>query len=265
MSAEPLVNLVINDTHCGSEHALLPDRIELDDGRSIGYNKNRKLEFLWNSWLQMKEDFFRIVGNDPFVFTLNGDIIEGSHHGTTEIVAAKLSEHFTIAKEVLGPFVEMADKTIVTRGTECHTLDWEQFFCDQFGLDKAKDFQQYEINGCLVDARHHMPVTSKTWQEATAMAQVINNAVANCSRSGHPIPKVFLRAHRHLTGDYCDGTSMIVVPGSWQYMTRHAYKVVPESIPRFSAYVLDWRNVPKGGLPARHCLIYTPPFNVLNS
>lgn len=261
----PLVNIVINDLHCGSEHGLLPKQVVLEDGRDIGYHKNRKLEFLWKSWLEMRESFFRIVGNDPFILTLNGDLIEGMHHRSDEVVAAKLTEHLAIAKECLSPFVEMADKTYVTKGTQCHTQDWEVFFCKEFGLAKAKDFQQYSVNGCLVDARHHMPVTSRVHLEASALSIVMANTIANCVRAGHPVPRVMLRAHRHITGDYCDGKSMIVVPGAWQYMTRHAYKVVPESIPRFSAYVLDWRGLPNGSLPTRHCLCYTPTFDVLDS
>lgn len=265
MSIKAKVNLVINDTHCGSEHGLLPEMVTLEDGRGIGYHKNKKLEYLWKAWLQMREDFFRIVGNDPYVFTLNGDIIEGNHHGSDETVAARVTQHLTIAKEALGPFVEMAETTIVTRGTECHTKDFETLFCRMFGLEDAKDFQQYEVNGCLVDARHHMPVTRNAWAEAGAMSQVMHNTISNCVRAGHPVPRVFLRAHRHLTGDYSDGKSMIVVPAAWQWLTRHCYKVCAESIPRFSAYVLDWRYSPEGGLPARHCLVYDPPFDVLNS
>lgn len=263
--SEPKVNLVINDTHCGSEHGLLPDVVAMEDGRILSCNGSRKLEFLWKSWLDMREAFFQIVGDDSYIFTLNGDVIEGCHHGTDEVVAAKMSQHLTIAQECVGPFIEMAEKTYVTRGTQCHTGEWEALLCERYGLGKAKDFQQYEVNGCLVDARHHMPTATSVIQESAAMSKVITNSVANAVRAGHPVPKVLLRAHRHLTGDYCDGERMLVVPGPWQYQTRFGYKVATESVPRFSAYVLDWRNVPEGGLPARHCLVYTPPFDVLNS
>lgn len=265
MSTEPKVNLVINDTHCGSEHGLLPDKVILEDGRSIGYGENQRLRFLYDSWLQMREDFFRIAGDDPYILTLNGDLIEGCHHRSDEVVAAKIAEHLTIAEQCIGPFIEMADRTYVTRGTECHTKDLENVLCKSFGLDKAKDFVQYEVNGCLVDARHHMPVTRNVWAEAGAMSQVMHNTISNCVRAGHPTPRVFLRAHRHLTGDYCDGKSMIVVPAAWQWLTRHCYKVAAESVPRFSAYVLDWRHVPEGGLPARYPLVYDPPYAVHNS
>src|SRR5688572_20265498 len=93
MSKEPKLVLDLNDTHCGSEFGLLPEEVELEDGRVIGYGRNRKLKFLWQSWTEMQERFLRLAGNDPFILVLNGDLIEGVHHRSDEVVAAKKSEH----------------------------------------------------------------------------------------------------------------------------------------------------------------------------
>lgn len=263
--SEPLLNLVINDTHCGSEYGLLPKQVYMEDGRSIGYANNKRLEFLWKSWRDMEKRFAELADGDPYILTLNGDLIEGIHHRSDEVVAAKLSQHLLIAKACLSGLVLRAKKVIVTRGTQCHTQDWEGFFCKEFGLPPAKDVQQYTVNGCLVDARHHMATATNIIQESAALSKVIVATQANCVRVRHPVPRVLLRGHRHLTGDFCDGDNMIIVPGSWQFMTRHAHKVATESSPRFSAYALDWRHSKKGDLPARHCFRYNPPYELMNA
>lgn len=265
MSTEPKIVLVINDTHCGSEFGLLPDHVELNDGRTLGYGNNLKLKFLWESWLQMREDFFQVAGNEPFTLVLNGDLIEGTHHKSEEKVAAKMIEHLTIAEVAVGPWVELAENTVVTRGTECHTADWESYFCERFGIPKAKDFQQFTVNGTLIDVRHHMPCAASMYAESAALSKVVVNNISQAQRAGHPIPRILLRGHRHTTGDFSDGEFQIIIPGPWQYGTRYCYKTVPDSVPRFSAYALDFRGKREGSLPATHRFCYTPPFEVLNS
>jgi hypothetical protein len=261
MAKTPLLNLVISDTHCGSDVGLLPPLVELEDGQHIGHGKNKKQKWLWESWSDMQERALQVIGKEPFVLTFNGDLIEGIHHRSEEVVAAKIMEHITIAKEAMGGLVKRAAKVYIVRGTECHVRDLETVFAQAFDLDKAKDIQQYKIHGCLVDARHHMSTTSRLHLEATALSVEMANLRSNLTRVGHPLPRVFIRGHRHVMGDYSDGESMILVPGAWQCLTRHGHKVVPGSMPRPSAYLLDWRGSPVGGLPATHRFVYNPPYD----
>jgi hypothetical protein len=258
----PLINLVLSDTHCGSDCGLLPPSVELDDGTTIGHGKNKRMRWLWESFVDMQARFHSLCNGDPYILTINGDVIEGIHHRTEEVVAAKIMEHLTIAREALGNLIRGAAKVVITRGTECHVRDLETVFAKEFGVSKALDVQQYTVNGCLVDARHHMPVTGRMHLEASALSISMANTRSNMTRSGHPLPKVFIRGHRHVMGDYCDGESMILVCGAWQHLTRHGNKVVPDSIPRPSAYALDWRGTAKGALPATHRFVYSPPHEV---
>lgn len=263
MSKEAKLVLVLNDTHCGSELGLHPEKVKLGDGRVLSYGDNAKLKFLWQSWSQMTADFFDLAGNDPYIFVANGDLVEGFHHGNDKVVAAQMSQHVDIAQDALSPFIEMAEEIFVTRGTECHTGDWEQYLCDKLDLPKAKDFHQFRVNGVLMDARHHMACASSPQMEANAMGKLITEHAANCNRAGYETPRIFFRAHRHLTGDYCDGHSMVIVPAAWQFMSRYCYKKVGESVPRFSAYALDFRDTRKNALPIVHRYVYTPPLSVL--
>ena len=48
------------------------------------------------------------------------------------------------------------------------------------------------------------------------------------------------------------------VTGGWQFLTRYGRKVVPDSIPRPSGLVLDWRRRRDGELPEVHEIVFTP-------
>jgi hypothetical protein len=262
---EPLLNLDVSDIHCGSDVAMVPTKLRLECGREIGHGSNRHQAWLYQSWLDMQKRFHTVRKGAPYVLTINGDAIEGIHHRSDEVVAAKFKEHLQIALDVLGPLAEKAAEVYIIKGTECHTGDWEEVLRRELRLPRpAANHWHYEVNGCLVDARHHMPVTSRKHLEASALSIEMANYLSNAICSDLPQPRVFLRGHRHIHGIYSDGKSMICVTGGWQFLTRHGNKVVPGSVSRPSAILLDWRNVPRGELPTPHTFIYHPPYKVLN-
>jgi len=263
---QPLLNLVISDPHCGSDVGLMPPEAIMENGTGRTHGQNRKLQWIWDTYVKASTQAMDVIGKDPFILTFNGDLIEGIHHRSDEVVAAKIIEHVNIAVGCFEPLVKKAHTTLLTKGTECHVRDMETVFMRELNIPgKAKDVQQYRVNDCMVDARHHMPATSRLHLEASGMGVVMANCRSNMLRAGHQVPKVFLRAHRHCGGDYCDGESMILVTPPWQMLTRHAHKVVTDAIPRVGMYLLDWRNVPKGALPATHRFFYAPPESVLFS
>ena len=259
-TTEPRINVVLSDLHCGSDVGLLPPRVQFADGHIIGCGDNPLQGWMWDCFQNAQQRVAEIVGGDPFILTLGGDLIEGAHHRSDEVVAIKLVEHLHIAKQCMEPLVRLASKTIVIRGTECHTHDWESLFARDLGIsDRARDFEQYTIGGCLVDARHHMPVTSRLHLESGGMGIVMANNRSNAVRCGHTPARIFLRGHRHVPGSYSDGESMLVVTGGWQGLTRYGKKVVADSVSRPSVAILDWRNCDDGQLPALHHLVYNPP------
>lgn len=262
---EPLLNLFISDPHCGSDVGLMPPEVILENGSGRSHSNNKKLQWIWKSFLESTKQALEVIDGDAFILTLNGDLIEGIHHRSDEVVAAKIIEHVNIAVECFRPLVEEAHSVKVTKGTECHVRDMETVFMRELGIPgKAKDVQQYSINGCLVDVRHHMPATSRLHLESGGLGVAMANCRSNILRAGHAMPKVFARAHRHCGGDYCDGESMILVTPPFQMLTRHAHKVVTDAIPRVGMYLLDWRNTPKGALPATHRFFFSPPQSILH-
>jgi len=262
--SKPLLNLVCSDLHCGSDVGLLPETVHLEDGQIIGHGNNRLQKWLWQSWQKGLADMMKIIGKDPFILTMTGDLIEGVHHRSDEVVVMKMMEHLRIAEVALGDTIKKATKTYIIRGTECHVHDFETVFAKNFGLGKAHDFIQYEMNGVLIDARHHMPATGRLHLEASALSIVMANNRSNAIRAGHKPARVFLRGHRHVAGHYSDCESMILVTGAWQGLTRHGKKVVADSISRPSIALLDARKTPIGMLPAVHHIAFNPPHDIVS-
>jgi len=263
MQSKPAKILVIvSDLHCGSVVGLAPPETKTASGNVIGFGENHHQAWLWDRWTTSIKAAKDIVGRDEAILLVNGDATEGVHHrNEAEIVAAKIETHIQMAEECLQPLLKLCSRRIVTAGTECHTRDMETLLAQRIGAEagKAKDKWLFEINGCLIDAAHHMTTTGRAYLEASAMSILMGNARLNYLRSGHRVPQVFCRAHRHCGGHFSDGQGLFAVTGAWQGLTRHGYKVVTDSIPRPTVLVLDWRKKKRGELPLVHEIISDPP------
>ncbi len=256
---KPVVGaVVVSDLHCGSNVALWPPDGELEMGNTVGFGKNVHQAWLWAVWCETIATAKKHFGNDPWVLICNGDLQEGSHHHSKEVVAAEEADHAEAAVKCLQPLVDAAAETYVVRGTRCHVKNFERFIANELGAVFVGDTLLVEIHGTLVEAKHHMPTTGRAYLEAGAMSITLGNARLNYARVGHRIPKVFLRGHRHVGGVYTDGTAAFVATGAYQLLTSYGKKVVGESICRPSFAILDWRNRPLDSVPAIILPTYDP-------
>jgi len=256
------IAVVVSDIHCGSEVGLAPPKVKLRNGNIVSFGDNIHQKWLWANWQTMTAGVKKIIGKERAILIVNGDATEGVHHrNEKDLIASEIDKHVDMAVECLKPLSAMVEKTYVIKGTECHTLNLENLLAKELGAvgKAAKDKWLIDVNGCLVDAAHHMGVTSRTYLEASAMSIHMGNAILNSIRMDHRPAKVYLRGHRHCGGWYTDGSGLFCVTGGWQFLTRHGYKVVTDSIPSPTVIVLDWRGKPNGALPQVHELKFKPP------
>lgn len=266
----PLLNVFFSDPHCGSDVGLLVPDVDLSTGNSVNINKNSWQGWLYKCFLDFQNKVKTIVGNEPYIVTMGGDTIEGAHHGTDELVAAKIQDHLAIAKAAFTPLVSKAARVYMVRGTECHVRDLETALAKEWNREygniagnRAHDSIQYELNGCLYDVRHHMPTSGRKWLEMNALGAIAHNNRLNALAAGHEPARIFLRAHRHINGNIDDGDIMVAVCGAWQGLTRHGNKVVTDSVCRPSFIILDHRHKEHGQLPTVHKFVYNPPKEVV--
>ncbi len=253
-SATKLV-AVVSDPHVGSAYGLWPAAMKNKHQNVVAANPLQ--EVMLAKWKEGWRMIRKLCGRDKFSLVINGDVIEGIHHRTTEVTVASEGDMVDAAVELVKPLADAAHKTFVSEGTECHTKELERHFGKSIGAELCQETEahvfpelRHKFHGCLVHAAHHMPVTSRAYLEASAMSIIMGNSRVNHARQGWEVPKVFLRAHRHVPGFFSDLHGLFVVTGGWQMLTRHGRKVVPESLPTPSITLLDWRGRPEGSLPA---------------
>lgn len=244
----------ISDLHIGSEVGIWPTDYKTEKGAHIGQNDYQK--WLWGAWIKATKEAQKYVGKRPCAILINGDVVEGIHHKTKEVNTAKVGDQVRAAVKLFKTTLPKYNKLIVVRGTPCHVEENEGIIGSELGAmfnkeEGCNSFSRFygRFHGCLVEATHHMPCGTRAWTEGTAMAALMNNARASYVRAGLEVPKVYLRAHRHRKGFFCDGDGLVNVNGAWQGLTQHGHKVVPEAICQPSITILDWTNSNFGDIP----------------
>src|SRR5687767_11379157 len=116
----PRVAVVVNDIHSGSTVGLLPPDFETLEGNRIA--QNRFQQWLWACWTHATQTWLpAVVGSDPWVLIANGDLVEGCHHGTKEVISPDEGDHKAAAFQVIQPLASKASAVFLTEGTECHS------------------------------------------------------------------------------------------------------------------------------------------------
>lgn len=256
--------IVISDVHAGSTKAILPPDFVTLEGQPIGQSEFQK--WLWQCWQDANTWINERVAPFEYALILNGDLTEGNHHHTKEIISPEQGDHVKAAIEVLEMTAARADKTFVVRGTECHVGSSEISIARSLGAEVNEEVGQpywdrltLDICGNRVSVRHHFPATSRVHLEASQHSIQLNNAILEAIRAGEAPPQIIVGAHRHRPGHWSDGKHMSIVTGAWQGLTRHGFKVVPDGRPCPRIYMLDWRNKKDGELPNVEYIDFTAP------
>lgn len=259
--SNPLI-LFISDLHVGSTVGLMPESFETDEGNSVV--PNRFQNWLLDCWTKSIADFEKYRGKRDFTLVLVGDLVEGKHHGGTQIWSGETIDHARAAIELLAPIAKKAKKTFLAVGTECHTRKEETYIGKELGAVKnpetkkeAWDSVLLKVRGDLIHVRHHMPTASRVYLEAGALSIMLGNTQLSCVRNDQAIPNIVVSGHRHRFGVYYDESGMFVACPAWQGLTRHGHKVVPGALPRPGFVVMDWMR--DRGLPTTFSISQPQP------
>lgn len=262
MKSKSKLVLLLSDLHIGSTVGLWPKGFVCNEGYEIGQNQFQK--WLWECWTDMLKWADGVIGKDDFELVLNGDLVDGIHHRTLQVMSPDVGDQTAAVLDVLGRFVGKASRIHVVKGTECHTRNDEirlgkclDATRDPLTGQHAWDVLDLEVNGTLYNFAHHISATARPYLEASAHSIALGALTMSRARTGKPVPSVMCRAHRHRHGIWTDGNQMSVICGAWQGLTRYGYRVVPDAVPQPSAVILDARTTDKGDLPLVHQRVYT--------
>jgi len=230
--------LVVSDLHCGSTRALCPPNFQVADDGTWGWNSEQA--WLWDRWLEFQNWAGRTIGAEPWALILNGDLIEGAHHKTKELIHHDPGVHVAAAVETISPLASRASLVFVTKGTEAHSgHSAELGIGHSIGgvvnpnaadtVRAADDWQIRTGGGHLMSVWHHCSATSREWLESGEYSRIISHEQAQCRRAGHDVPSIFVRAHRHVPGGFQSPSGTAIITPAWQLLTRFGKKAVPGS------------------------------------
>lgn len=213
-----------SDTHSGSSMGLMPPgQFGLMDGGHYDPTPVQKLiwkqwEYNWNIIAKERKDSNLIVCHC-------GDLVEGIHHQTTQIVSPRIDDHETISSICMDRGFRIAkmrkgDKYYQVGGTEEHVgngssseervakdLDhvvpvWEQTFFDEEG-EKVNGKYTWnrlyrKINGVIFDISHHGgSVGQRAWTTENGLYNKIKSIYWTCVDAKMAIPRYWIRGHNH--------------------------------------------------------------------
>lgn len=258
--------LVISDLHAGSKWAVCPRDAEcVETGNPPA--RNIVMDWLTGAWDEMVAWAKERTG-ERWALLLNGDAIEGKHHGGREIWSDIDADH-TDAAEKLIRQLGTPNKTYIVQGTECHTRHEENRLAKSLKAELADEGGAFShlrftagSKGCVVSATHHITTTSRAYLESNNLMAALGHEIIECDHAGWPTPDLIIRSHRHRHGYYTTGGKGILVTSAWQALTRHGHKVVPGSLPRPTAHILTWHDDEK--LPRVETFIKHPPAPKMN-
>lgn len=251
MTAE--IAVIVSDLHCGSKVGLLPPGCKDENGATYGLNAFQ--DWLWNQWCDGMAWLESMLEGAAFDLVINGDVIEGVHHGTVEVIDPDASAHGAVAVAALQPVADLAERCWMVKGTEVHTRASENHIGKALGCEPTREggyahrSVRLEYNGITMSVAHHMGASLRTWTEASGLGIALNSERLEAARAGWKIPDVVCRAHRHTFGVYHDGYGMIVCTPAWQGKTRYVEKIKPEAVERCGFAVIDFRRCSKGDMP----------------
>lgn len=222
----------LSDLQTNSTVGLCPPRVQLDDGGTYHYSRLQKQ--LWGDYLDFKDRLLSAKGNGDLYLVFNGDLHEGDHHGTAQIITRNTATMQNIAAEVIEPMAQIADRMFLVRGTEAHvgkSASLEE--------DIAKDFD-FEPNGekrswwqliakfkeKWFDIAHHTSMGSTPVGRGNAANKIAVEAIFEYANRGEVPPDYVLRSHVHRYADSGNvyRTRAIILP-CWQYRTSYVHKV----------------------------------------
>ncbi len=250
----PWLVITENDLHAGSTVAAVPpEGVRLDDG---GYYKPSPLNtWLWDRRERVWSELRTLAKGCRVAVVFNGDLFDGDHHGTTQILSGNPeAQHYVATRMMDAVEAIRPERVYVVRGTDAHVgeaasaeegfakglagrlpvvRDPETHLWSYWRLDV--DFHHVRCNWA-----HHANVGGMPWTAPASINRLAFRIWSEAALRHWEYPHLAFRAHSHATipgGRLLDShdaypTRAILVP-SWQAKTGYAHKRVTEAVTTF--------------------------------
>lgn len=238
---------VASDLHCNSTVAVCPPSIDLDDGGH--YKASPAQTWLWGHWLEKWEAVARLRDKHKaeLIGAFNGDVTEGWHHGSTQVISNNPTIQSAVVDAVMQvPIGLHPDSLFFIRGTEAHvgkSASYEESLARSLrisGLPVQGDPDtstaswwqcKMELNGRLFDLAHHGRMGQRPWTRMNITMNLAAEIFYEHASNGERHPDIAIRSHLHKFGDTGSAhpTRVIQTP-AWQLRTAFTYRVPIENL-----------------------------------
>jgi len=209
--------LIIADKHCGHRTGLTPPAWQeklVKDGSSTKHNKWAILQReLWQKYVNL------LSKHAPYDLAIDmGDQIDGNgwRSGGTELITTDRDEQVNMAVECCDTVRLYANKGFKwygVFGTAYHTgeqEDWENRVAKDAGFEKIGSHEWLDVNGCIIDCKHHCGSSSVPHGRFTQPAKEKLWNVLWAERGLVPSANIILRAHVHYA-TYCGSPGWVAM------------------------------------------------------
>ena len=227
-----VVVAIVSDLHVGSTVGLCPPNgIELEDGGR--YMPNTVQGWTWDRWCEFWQDARDFAAGAEVIGIVNGEFVDGNHHGTTQIATPSPAMMAAAAIDVMQPACKLASQWYVTKGTAAHVSPGGASdaaiaarlgaVCDPETNQHAAYHWRVQVGPVLFDLAHHIGGNIRPWTRGTNIRAEVIEALIHT----HHRPMVIVRSHVHTYVDTGStfGDVLGVVTPAWQLKTEYAHRV----------------------------------------
>ena len=218
--------VAISDLHCGHVSCLTPP--EFDSSESLGSealeSQRKQRRFIWD-WFDKQVKGLGKVD----VLIVNGDAVDGKGpaSGGTEQLYMSYEDQADMAAIIISKFgkpsVNMSFGTGYHTGTD---QDWESILARQIGAEKIGDEDNINVNGLVINYKHHLGTSQVPYGRATAVLRDKFWKDIWALRGEYPKVDVVIRSHVHYH-QYVGGPDFLAmtIPALQGYGSKYARRL----------------------------------------
>lgn len=259
LTADTCIVAVVSDLHAGSTVALCPPRVSLDDGGH--YEASKAQRWMWEKWGSFWETVAeqRDQAKADLICVFNGDMTDGNHHNTTQILSGNPTAQAAVVNEVLSvPMSLKPDRLAFTRGTEAH-VGPSAAFEERIALGLHKDGRSVimdaetgnaswwqltmEHQDRRINFAHHGKIGTRPSTKMTAVYSQAFDIWTEHNLRDEPAPDLAIRSHMHRFADSGKAypTRLIQTP-AWQLATSYVHRIAPNTLADIGGIIVTIRE-----------------------
>ena len=195
-------------------------------------------KWLWRCWVDYWQRVKTTVAqyDAELIVVVNGDLVEGIHHGTTQVVSQRPDDMMGIAVSSIEPYTRNAKHVFVTKGTEAHVGAgglWDDLLASDLGAEPSPSSPAWywlplTVDGVKFTFSHHGRAGSRGWTKGTGARTIAADLTMQHAITGRSIPDVAVFGHVHRFEDSGNNYPVLVqTHGCWQMSTGYGHKISP--------------------------------------